>query len=53
VSQTLHYRRFADSRLADEDGIVFRLAAENSDNPPYFRIPADNRVKFLVAGLLD
>ena len=40
-------------RLADEDRIVFRLSAENPDNPPDFRITADDRVEFLVPGVLD
>ena len=43
----------ADTRLADQDRIVFRLAGKNADDIPDFGIPADDRIQLLLPGQLD
>ena len=45
--------RLADARLADEHGVVFRLAREDADDVADLLIAADDRVHLAFAGALD
>ena len=43
----------ADARLADEHGVVLRLAREYAHDVSYLRVPAYDRVELVVSGALD
>src|SRR5688572_19016325 len=45
--------RFPDSCLTNEHRIIFGTAREDLDDPVYFMIAADNRIKFIFGGELS
>ena len=50
VGQALRDRGLADARLADQRGVVLRLAAEDLDDPLDLLLAADDRVELAGAG---
>ena len=53
LRQALGDGRLADARLADEHGVVFRLAREDAHDVADLLIAADDRVHLALAGTLD
>ena len=52
LGQALGDGRFAYARLADEDGVVFGLAAEDADHIADLVVPADDGIQLLGPGPL-
>ena len=50
LRQPLGDRRFADARLTDEHGVVFRFAGQDADDVSDLLVTPDHRVHFLRAG---
>ena len=50
LGQPLGNRRLADPRLADQDRVVLRSAAEDLDDAPDLLVSTDDRVELAVAG---
>ena len=50
LCQTLYDCGFTNTRLTDQNRVVFCLTGQDTDNVPNFGITADNRVHFLVSG---
>ena len=50
--QSFCYGRFTHARFTYQAGIVFCFSGKNSDHITNFIIPADDRIKFLLAGKL-
>ena len=48
LGQPFHHRAFAHTRLADEDGVVFRAATHDLHDALNFRAAADDRVELSV-----
>jgi len=48
--QSLHYGGLPDAGLPDEDGVVLRLAAQDSDDPADLFVAPDDRVKLVLPG---
>ena len=46
-------RRFADARLADQNGIVLRLAREDTDHIPYLVVTPDHGIQFVFSCPFD
>ncbi len=53
LGETFRDRRFADARLADENGVVFRFARQNADHIADFLVAADHRVELFAACALN
>ena len=53
LRQTLGNGGFADARLADENGVVFRFAGEDADDVPDLHVTADHGVQLVFPGALD
>ena len=51
LGQALDDGGLADARLADEDRVVLRPAAEDLDDPPDLVVAADDRIELAGAGL--
>ena len=49
LRKALHSRRLADTRLADQNRIVFCFSRQNANHIPNLRIPSNDGVKFLVS----
>ena len=45
LGEPLHDGSLADARLSDQDWIILGAAREHLDQPPYFALPADDRIK--------
>ncbi len=52
LCQPFHYRSLTHAGLADENRIVFRFPGKDTDDVSDLGIPADDRVQFLISGLL-
>ncbi len=52
LGQAFHDRGLADAGIADEHGVVLRLAAEDLDHPADLGVPADDRVQDPSASLV-
>ena len=50
LGQAFYDCGFTNTRLTDQNRIVFCLTGQDTDNVPNFGITADNRVHFLVSG---
>src|SRR5690606_15792908 len=49
LRESLDYRRFADARLADQNGIILRSAREDLDRTPDLVVAADDGVELAAA----
>ena len=52
LGQAFHHRRLSHPRLPDQHRVVLGLPGEDPDNVPDLPVPADDRVKLVVPGLL-
>ena len=50
LGQPFGNSRLAYAGLTDEDGVVFRTAAQNLDDPFDFPAPTDDRVDLILPG---
>ena len=50
LCQTLYDCGFTNTRLADQNRVVFCFTGQNTDNVSNLGITADNRIHFLVSG---
>ncbi len=53
LGEALDDRGLADARLADQDGVVLRLAGKDADHPPDLGVATDDRVELPLARLGD